>query len=433
MIKFFSLLLLGVALELGSVQAQGKDRFVQLADSYDLPVGGNTWVEGAGSRGLLTNEGLKSWSNPNILFRTYIHLKANSSFILSVLVAPTAASTIQVAFNGAAKNLNVAEGQEEVSVGEFSVKDAGYYTIELKGVPGKSNVFPAVKAYRLSSFRGGGQPDYVRNNEGNYFYWGRRGPSVHMNYPFADTLKAEYFYNEITVPKGNDVIGSYYMANGFGEGYFGIQVNGPTERRVLFSVWSPFHTDDPKSIPDSMKIVMLKKGEGVYTGEFGNEGSGGQSFLRYNWVAGNTYRFLLRGVPDGKNNSTYTAWFYAPEKKEWMLIASFRRPHTNTYLKRFHSFLENFSPDQGDKERKVYFSNQWIRTVDGEWIELTKSRFTGDNTARKRYRLDYGGGVEGDRFFLRNCGFFSDPTPLDGQFERSAPGKKPEIDFSKLK
>ena len=30
------------------------------------------------------------------------------------------------------------------------------------------------------------------------------------------------------------------MANGFGEGYFGIQVNGPNERRVLFSVWSPF-------------------------------------------------------------------------------------------------------------------------------------------------------------------------------------------------
>jgi hypothetical protein len=47
---------------------------------------------------------------------------------------------------------------------------------------------------------------------------------------------------EITVPVGQDPIGSYFMANGFGEGYFGFQVNSKTERRVLFSVWSPFRT-----------------------------------------------------------------------------------------------------------------------------------------------------------------------------------------------
>jgi hypothetical protein len=34
----------------------------------------------------------------------------------------------------------------------------------------------------------------------------------------------EWFYSELTVPEGSDVIGSYFMANGFSEGYFGIQV-----------------------------------------------------------------------------------------------------------------------------------------------------------------------------------------------------------------
>lgn len=109
------------------------------------------------------------------------------------------------------------------------------------------------------------------------------------------------------------MIGTYFMANGFAEGYFGIQVNSEKERRILFSVWSPFHTDDPKSIPDDQKILLLKKGEGVYTGEFGNEGSGGQSFLRYNWQAETTYKFLLKGEPDGKGNTVYSAWFFAPE------------------------------------------------------------------------------------------------------------------------
>jgi hypothetical protein len=77
----------------------------------------------------------------------------------------------------------------------------------------------------------------VANDSANY-YWSRRGPSCHLNYstPAADK---EYFYSELTVPLGEDKEGSYFMANGFGEGYFGIQVNSATERRVLFSVWDP--------------------------------------------------------------------------------------------------------------------------------------------------------------------------------------------------
>ena len=54
------------------------------------------------------------------------------------------------------------------------------------------------------------------------------------------------------------------MANGFGEGYFGMQVNGPSERRVLFSIWSPFRTDNPREIPADQRIVALGKGNGVH-------------------------------------------------------------------------------------------------------------------------------------------------------------------------
>ena len=101
---------------------------------------------------------------------------------------------------------------------------------------------------------------FVRNNDGDFFHWGRRGPSVHLNYPIPDGVNAEWFYNEVTVPKGNDVVGSYYMATGFGEGYFGMQVNSPTERRILFSVWSPFQTDTPSQIPADQKIMSEPQG-----------------------------------------------------------------------------------------------------------------------------------------------------------------------------
>lgn len=177
---------------------------------------------------------------------------------------------------------------------------------------------------------------------------------------------------------------------------------------------------------------MLKKGESVHTGEFGNEGSGGQSYLNYMWKAGNTYKFLLHGVPGKDSVTTYTAYFFAPETNKWQLIASFTRPQTKTYLKRFHSFLENFSPVQGDLSRKVLFDNQWIRDDKGVWSELKSARFTTDNTGTKAYRMDYQGGVDHGAFYLKNGGFFNDYTTPRKIFTRTSAGKKPEIDFSKL-
>ena len=119
--------------------------------------------------------------------------------------------------------------------------------------------------------------DYVKTNQGNMFYWGRRGPSVHITYELPKERNLQYAYTEIMVPKGEDTIGSYFMANGFAEGYFGIQVNSPEERRVLFSVWSPFGTDNPRDIPEDQRIALLARGPEVRAGEFGNEGSGGHS------------------------------------------------------------------------------------------------------------------------------------------------------------
>jgi hypothetical protein len=275
--------------------------------------------------------------------------------------------------------------------------------------------------------------DYVKDPAENRFYWGRRGPSVHLGYPTPAGKVIEYFYSELTVPEGQDPIGSYFMANGFGEGYFGMQVNGPAERRILFSVWSPFRTDNPRDIPEDQRIKVLAKGKGVRTGEFGNEGSGGQSFYIYPWKAGTTYRFLNRARPDGHGNTVYTAWFFAPEVGEWQLIASFRRPKTDKHLTGLHSFLENFADRNGYLSRKGRHGNQWARDTDGVWHELTKARFTGDDIAQRQYRLDFAGGVEDGAFFMRNGGFFARTVALGSVFERKAnPVKRPVIDIDAL-
>jgi hypothetical protein len=399
-----------------------------------ISIGGNAFITNSqGAR--ITEKGIENWTNPKEIITVYLRISKPGTLIFSISETSNLVgkSVLEFTINGLSKRLILDEAKKyEGAIGEWTIKDTGYVALSIKGISRTKNIFPSIVALNLGGTAVNEQTSYVKNNEGAYFYWGRRGPSVHLTYQIPENLAVSWFYNEIIVPKGNDVIGSYFMANGFGEGYFGIQVNSKTERRILFSVWSPFKTDNPKEIPESHKIRMLKKGKDVYTGEFGNEGSGGQSFLRYNWKAGNTYRFLLHAEPSVDNYTTYTAYFFAPELNSWQLIASFKRPQTQTFLKRLHSFLENFIPEYGNQTRSVYFKNQWIYDDKGNWLELNNARFTTDNTGNINYRKDYAGGANDNYFFLKNCGFFSDYSPAKSIFTRKSAKNKPEIDFNSL-
>ena len=399
------------------------------ANKVMVPIGGNSWTTNGGS---ISNNGLKGWESTATTVTTYVWLANKGVLNLSINMNPAGKRTIKVTIQGVSKNV-IAEGNAEAEffVGKWDAVEPGYVAIELSGISKTGVSFGTVSSYVVSGSAVTAETAFVKDNTDNYFYWGRRGPSVHLNYTIPST-DITTFYSEITVPEGNDVIGSYFMANGFAEGYFGIQVNSVNERRVLFSVWSPYTTDNPASIPPEFKITMLKKGNNVYSGEFGNEGAGGQSYLVYPWKAGNTYKFLLRGEPQTDNSTIYMAYFFAPEEQKWLLIASFKRPATNTYLKRLHSFLENFMPGTGNQQRMALYGNAWVMDKSGIWTAINAARFTADQTARKRFRLDYAGGVQGNAFFLKNCGFFVPSTPIDSQFNIEKPAQHPVIDFTKL-
>ncbi|MNN59295.1 hypothetical protein D3C81_1744030 [compost metagenome] len=141
---------------------------------------------------------------------------------------------------------------------------------------------------------------------------------------------------------------------------------------------------------------------------------------------------MLRGRPIENNYTAYTAWFYAPEVGEWQIIAEFERPQTSQYLTGFHSFLENFSPEQGIYQREVHFSNQWVVDNHGNWYACTDGRFTVDNTGRKGYRMDYSGGANEEGFYLKNFGFFNKYVPAGTKFSRKSRGQKPKIDIKSL-
>lgn len=400
--------------------------------SIRIPPGGNSWVVNApeANEDVISDSGIHNWTDTGQVIRTWFKVTTPGEVYVGLNAkAPTGASVIKVTLGDKTGEITLNNTDyEDIPVGAFEVDAPGYYYVELQAREKSSAYIADVNEVLLGGSAVEEKVYYVKDD----FYWGRRGPSVHLNYEVPVEEDILWFYNEVTVPEGEDVLGSYFMANGFGQGYFGIQVNSETERRILFSVWSPYETDDPSSIPDDYKIVLLDKGEDVHAGEFGNEGSGGQSYKKFMWKAGTTYRFLLKGEPSENNSTDFTAWFYAPETGEWQLIASFRRPHTSTYLTRPHSFLENFRTETGYKGRKGQYANQWVRTTSGQWHELTRAKFTADATARKEARMDYAGGTEGEGFFMRNCGFFSENTPIDSYHTREATGIPPSVDLSGL-
>ena len=406
------------------------------AADWSIPVGGNAYctVPGAGGNAL-QRSGLLSWSDATEVHSVFFRVDRPATIEVAIKAKATAGtSSLNATINGKRFEKKISGADEKEYVfGEIDIDHPGYVQVDLQGSNRSGKNFGVISQLLVSSDTESLVVDYVKTSQGGMFYWGRRGPSVHLRYQVPGNVNLKYAYSEITVPKGRDPIGSYYMANGFGQGYFGIQVNSERERRILFSVWSPFKTDNPAAIPIDQRISDLGHGEGVHVGKFGNEGSGGQSYLVFPWKAGVTYCFLTEVKPDGNGNTIYTSWFREKKAGDWRLIASFRRPKTNTHLTGFHSFLESFSPNHGYLGRGAMYGNVWVRDESGRWYECTKARFSVDATGGGRHRLDFDGGVSGNSFFMRNCGF-SDETGTPGEwFQRgSTSQQRPQIDVDDL-
>lgn len=415
---FLLLMFFAVAIHLVSAQ---NESIVTLSGNAYITAGGTASIDEQ-------NCAIHNWNDTESVISFYFRTEKSGK--MNIALKAKGDSRIEVSLLGKKKKITLkSDTLTRVNLGTFKVKKPGYVKMDIRGVKiNNGSDFGSVAAVIVSGDTGpivSVSPDFST-------HFGRRGPSVHLGYSLPKE-DIEWFYNEVVVPEEGDIPSSYYMACGFGEGYFGMQNNSPHKRRVLFSVWSPFVTDNPAEIPDSLRVTLVKKGENTKIGEFGNEGSGGQSYIHYDWKAGERCRFLMGIKPDGKGNTVYTAYFYDNNKGKWSLIASFRRPQITTWYTNAHSFLENFNPVMGYINRKVQYNNQWARTTDGRWLPVTKARFTCDATGHNRMRLDYTGGVDGENFFLSMGGFFDEYMKSGTYFERTGnTTEAPDIDFSTL-
>ncbi len=399
------------------------------SQSLTIPAGTGYAVPGENGVEMFSGKGLQYWSDTRqqIQYFFYTRKAGELSVGLTARNAEAPGSKVKLVLDGKEFLVSIPYGKafKKLLVGTLSIKDTGFHQLSLSAVKKGGNTIADIASVELS----GTAAEALHFNPQPR----RNAASVHLRYPVADSINVSAFYNEITVPAGADIIHSYYMACGFTRGYFGIQVNGPAERRVIFSVWDAgTESMDRNKVADSNKVQLLAKGENVYADGFGNEGTGGHSHWVYPWKAGTTYKMMVTALPDSASQTTiYTGYFFLPDEQKWKLIASFRAPRDGKYLRGLYSFSENFDGVNGQMQRKAFLGSQWVQRSNGQWKEITQSSFSYDATGKAGDRIDYGGGVADGRFYVWNGGF-QKPGAVFGQvFNRDTGSPRPVIDWTK--
>ena len=337
-------------------------------------------------------------------------------------------------------------GIDTVFLGEFNISKPGYVRVNLipidctgKNLPyitdfalGGTGIANTTKKAKILSFVSAA--DVASSDP----HWIMRGPSGNLSYDVP--AYTEYFYNEIYVDKGYDFGGGYYMTTGGSAFYMGLQPNTPGNRTVLFSAWD--------TNTEAGQYAQVVRYGVTKPNNFGHEGSGQQTFLKYEWKAEKTYATMAHVRPevDANGNRTgatlYTGYFWSEDDKDrddetcaegWHLVAEYRRPAEQVYYRGAHSFCENFSPYRGWIPRRVNFTNQWMIDKNGVWHEVTTAYLGVDGTGDSGMRKDFSGGVDERGFFyLTNIGYIDEYGKPGTKYTRQATGNKPNIPFEKL-
>lgn len=401
--------------------------------SITLYMGGNSWSLDGGD---ISDSGYEFRTLP-AKFSSYFHTSSAATVTISIRMLCNVSSSVSVTLGSTTlKTATIPASKYKAVklVGNFKTK-VGYNKIvttitNASNAKGRGLVEALLINGTLTNLY------YNRDNVDGWFSDGRKGPNGMFWIEDSEPRDITYFYSEMTVPTGFDPFGTFFCPCSWSEGYFGIQHNADKQRVVLFSVWSGWNTDDPSQIPSDWTVRLQRLGPGVQFEDFGNEGSGGSSFLLFNWTTNTVYKFLLRAEPQKTNATVFTAWFNDPRnssKGGWRLIASWLRPKVKTYLTGLSSFMETYMSDQGNVTKMVYFGNQWAYNGSKVWTELTAVSMIDEEDIKTGRRRDLDGGVyNGNQFFYKQNGFFDAPLYGAKKVTRTANKKPPNISFTSL-
>ena len=373
-------------------------------------------------------QGITLWKDPSQRVVWYGQFAKTGPMQVCVAIEPKGGSVPSLKMRVAGQSRSGESGPIEngisiVNFGTWELSETGYVPLELERDSEGSEPDFRVVDLRLA----GGAVEGAHFNLKER----RNAASVHLMYPITSGTEIEAFYGEVTAVE--DPIGTFYMTCGWHRGYFGMQVNSPNERRIIFSVWDSGNEGiDRNKVASENRVQLIDKGKDVFSGDFGNEGTGGHSHLKTMWETGSTQRFLVTATPVDATHTIFAGYWFNPIDERWMLISAWNAPKEGGRLRGLHSFSENFIGENGHLQRKALYGNSWYRTSDGVWHEIIQARFSHDPTG-KEDRFDRFMGIEKNQFFLSHGGFVPGFTKYGESFEREPVGKPPnDLDLPSL-
>jgi len=369
---------------------------------------------------LSQRSGISNWTDPALKVLWFGEIKDPGKLTCSLeLWLPAGAeSKLRLTVAGKSSEASVkgmGDNSVKVDFGSFDVPTSGYQQFKLESLNAPGQPAGDLQTLALDGPASVGAHFNLKER--------RNAASVHLAYPVDRATNVDAFYCEVTGVE--TPLWTYFEACGWHRGYLGMQVNSPTERRIIFSVWdSGGEKVDRNRVGAQNRTTLVAKGEGVFAGDFGNEGTGGHSHFVYDWKTGQKQRFLVTALRDDETHTIYAGYWFHPEHAKWMLISSWKAPKDGGYLHGLYSFVENFGGSNGQLNRKALYGNQWFHTTDGQWHEQTVATFSHDPTG-KADRLDRFMGIEYGQFFLSTGGFMAGFTKYGEPFTRPSIGHSP--------
>src|SRR5580693_6606174 len=241
----------------------------------------------------VSHSGISDWTDPSLKVLWFGEIKNPGKLDCSLELRLPAGVESKLRLSVAGKSREVAAkgmGDDLVKVdfGSFDVLTAGYQRFTLESLNSSGRDAANIQTFLLDGPAAEGAHFNLKER--------RNAASVHLNYPVGNVTNVNAFYCEITAVEAP--LWTYFEACGWHRGYFGMQVNSPSERRIIFSVWdSGGEKIDRSKVGQQDRVALVAKGEGVFSGDFGNEGTGGHSHLVFDWKTGEKQRFVVTAKP----------------------------------------------------------------------------------------------------------------------------------------
>src|SRR5215213_6338572 len=201
--------------------------------------------------------GITRWTDPQQKVLWFGNIKTTATVHAAVELRPPTNATTKLRLTVAGQSRDVAiraAGTNLVTAdfGAFEIKQPGYQRFELESLNPAGTSVGEINALVLSG---------ISTSDTHFNFKTRRNAaSVHLTYANPKGTNVAAFYCEVTGVE--DPVATYYMACGWHRGYFGMQVNSKTERRIIFSVWDSGNEAVSRGkVADSNRVTLMAKGE----------------------------------------------------------------------------------------------------------------------------------------------------------------------------